>query len=428
MLADALLAVGLLFSTFTQFRIPNTPVGIGEVCLLIWLIPTLGSCMSRVNEPLSQPFFRLATFWLLLAASLAVGQMVSVVVGAARSHALLIHDILAYSLAGAISLAAVLQPRAEVRLRRTIVILVSAGSIVLAIQLLQAARVLPELGLDLWFYDRFTGWTTNSNQLALLCLVLAMLWLHLAESASRPLHRALAMAGVVLPAMVGYLTGSDAFLIAVGIAFACYAVIGLRGAVGVLSRPANLQTLSLALLLAGSAGLLLASVPLVYRGVVTAISAEVAITESRQRIDRDLGYRTALLAQAVERGIESGFLGLGPGPHLHRPASLREPKWTPEPDFEAHNTPVDLFLQGGLLSVAALGWLMLASIRETSSASMRAFAILVIVLGVFALTHNIVRHPIVWLVVTCSLVLPPAQVAAAALGRTHRAPLNPEWQ
>jgi hypothetical protein len=38
---DALMAVGLLLTTATQLRLPGSPLGPGEVCLVIWIALTL---------------------------------------------------------------------------------------------------------------------------------------------------------------------------------------------------------------------------------------------------------------------------------------------------------------------------------------------------------------------------------------------------
>jgi len=67
-----------------------------------------------------------------------------------------------------------------------------------------------------------------------------------------------------------------------------------------------------------------------------------------------------LWRQAIDRGLESGMLGLGPGPHLQIPPSIvagrvstgAEPVNIGHPiqngtaNFEAHNTILDLFTQG----------------------------------------------------------------------------------
>jgi O-antigen ligase len=138
-----------------------------------------------------------------------------------------------------------------------------------------------------------------------------------------------------------------------------------------------------------------ATTPLAYRLVAEALALE-ARGETNQKLERDVGGRAKLWEQALERGLESRMLGLGPGPHLVRPAELREPRWDWLPDFEAHNTFVDVFLQGGLLATAALLWLLVTAVRTAAKADFSCLVALVIAMSGFALTHFIVRHPIVW--------------------------------
>jgi hypothetical protein len=118
------------------------------------------------------------------------------------------------------------------------------------------------------------------------------------------------------------------------------------------------------------------------------------------------------------RGIESGMLGLGPGPHLEIPPSIvagrrdstNDPKHVehPElgfvPNFEAHNTLLDLFIQGGLIAVLSLGWLMATALVVTRRAELDALTTLLCGLATFSIFHLIVRHPIFWFAISLCLV------------------------
>jgi O-antigen ligase len=170
---------------------------------------------------------------------------------------------------------------------------------------------------------------------------------------------------------------------------------GPRRRMGVAGLSALLAVFALPALVA-------ATTPLAYR-LATEVMAQNSHEETNQKLERDVGGRAKLWAQALERGLESRMLGLGPGPHLVRPAELREPRWDWLPDFEAHNTFVDIFLQGGLLAVAGLLWLLVAAARESWKADLSCLAALVVAMSGFALTHFIIRHPIVWFVVALVL-------------------------
>ena len=128
--------------------------------------------------------------------------------------------------------------------------------------------------------------------------------------------------------------------------------------------------------------------------------------------------RVEVWNRAMRRGIESGMLGLGPGPHLEIPPSIvagrrdstNDPKHVehPEfgfvPNFEAHNTFLDLFIQGGLIAVLSLGWLVATALVVTHRAELDALTTLLCGLAVFSIFHLIVRHPIFWFATSLCLV------------------------
>ena len=128
--------------------------------------------------------------------------------------------------------------------------------------------------------------------------------------------------------------------------------------------------------------------------------------------------RIHLWSAAVRRGIETGMLGLGPGPHLEIPASIvagrrdstNDPKHVehPEfgfvPNFEAHNTLLDLFIQGGLIAILSLAWLVATAVIVTYQARLDALTILLCGLAIFSIFHLIVRHPIFWFAISLCLV------------------------
>jgi hypothetical protein len=128
--------------------------------------------------------------------------------------------------------------------------------------------------------------------------------------------------------------------------------------------------------------------------------------------------RFAAWRQAFDRGLDSGMLGLGPGPHLPIPAIILagreapsgEPKYLEHPtnngtpNFEAHDTPLDLFTQGGLLAVIAFFWLMATAVLQTYRARLDGLTTLLGGLAIFITLHLIVRHPIFWLAISMCLV------------------------
>ena len=120
--------------------------------------------------------------------------------------------------------------------------------------------------------------------------------------------------------------------------------------------------------------------------------------------------RLALWQQAIQRGLESGMLGLGPGPHLAIPATLvtarireagqpgniQHPEQNGAPNFEAHNTILDLFVQGGLGADLALIWLLGSAFRAAYRNQSGSLVTLLCGITLFGMTNLIVRQPLFW--------------------------------
>src|SRR5260221_10494730 len=136
-----------------------------------------------------------------------------------------------------------------------------------------------------------------------------------------------------------------------------------------------------------------------------------------KRAQEEAELRLGLWGQAIGRGIDSGMLGLGPGPHLQMPYSIVQgrvvarqrynivhPDPGVAPNFEAHNTLLDLFVQGGLLAALSFVWLVGSTISTTYKNGGNALLILLGGLLVFGLFHLIIRQPIFWFAIALCLV------------------------
>jgi len=95
------------------------------------------------------------------------------------------------------------------------------------------------------------------------------------------------------------------------------------------------------------------------------------------------------------------MLKLGPDPHLTKTKSWKR---APPNKFEAHNTPLDLFVQGGLLALLDIAMLYASLLLATMKAKLPTLAALSCAFIVFSMFHFIIRHPIFWFgVVLCFL-------------------------
>jgi hypothetical protein len=416
MIEDALLALGLLLSTASQLRPAGAAIGPGEICLVAWLFVMLFREAGRLGPPLTPALSQLLIFWLLFAFALSVGTLAGYVIGDIHDPNLFFHDVMAYPLLAAVGCFSVVGREAASRLHRVAWLLTGFGTAALAFQVAGAWGLLDIAPLEPWYWDRFRGWSANPQQLALLCGVLGLLALHLADAATRTSARIAALACTILPVYVGRLTKSDSFAVLLLIAGPIFVTLKLR--VWLLSsepkvtfRPAFAWIVILALPV-----LAISAVPI---GPLIVDQAEDLGSQlfkgKTSREEAEL--RIHNWGEAMSRGMESGMLGLGPGPHLEIPVSIVTarrteilPKYieTPPvngtPNFEAHNTPLDLFTQGGLIAVLGFVSISAMALFNTYKAQLAGLTTLLCGVSIFGVGNLIVRHPIFWFTIALCLV------------------------
>ncbi len=111
------------------------------------------------------------------------------------------------------------------------------------------------------------------------------------------------------------------------------------------------------------------------------------------------------------------MLGLGPGPHLDIPGVILEarkaetdPRFVVHPfdngtaNYEAHNTYLDLFTQGGIVALLGLVWLMASCLAIAIRMREAGLAALLFSLVSCAMNGNVVRHPLFWFAIALCLV------------------------
>ena len=416
MVLDVLLTLGLLLSTASQLRPDGAPVGPGEICLAVWVLLMLFREVGRLGPTLTPPLSRLLIFWLVFAVAQCVGTMAAFAIGDRHDSSLFMHDVLAYPLLAAVSCLSV----AGSRLHRVAWLLATLGAAWLALQVALGWGLVDLEDFDTWEWERFRGLSDNANQLALFCAVLSLLSLYLAEVARGLGERIAAVTCMVVAIVVGRLTKSDAFLLVLIVAGPIF--VALKLGRWLMSRERQMTLRS------ASAWIFVLALPLVAAYVVPlGASAATELEDFIKGMTKGGGghdteetarLRVEVWNRAMRRGIESGMLGLGPGPHLEIPPSIvagrrdstNDPKHVehPEfgfvPNFEAHNTFLDLFVQGGLIAVLSLGWLVATALVVTHRAELDALTTLLCGLAVFSIFHLIVRHPIFWFAISLCLV------------------------
>lgn len=403
MMRDALLAAGVALSFASQIYVPGLPFGYGELFLGLWMLLSLCRILAGGSIEVTPAFAKLAKFWLLLSLTLAVGTIVGYFTSVLYLTGLA-HDTMAYVLLASVTCLAAVEPDAGARLRRSAWWAIAIATGAFLVQLGLAWDWIHQSGVEPWYWDRLRGWSENPNQLALYCAVFGPLALHLAATTNNRWAQLLALSSLVPIFYVGRLTKSDTYLyttILSGLVF-----LGLRlrawfaSGSGKVSLPREIALL-----------VVIGAVPLAIAAAPYAVAEESNVAEFAKSLTKDGGdeataetfdLRVFLWSQAIETGLQSWSLGLGPGPHLERPP-VADKQFLERP-FEAHNTILDLYLQGGLVAVLALAWIVGSAAMSVWRSRLDALSVLLASVVVFSLPHLIIRHPIVWFALTFCLV------------------------
>ena len=414
---NGLFALGLLLTTATQWRFGGLPVGMGELCLIAWLGLMAGSCLLDRRTGIGFALSRLLWFWGLLAIALSIGTITGLALGEAYDPTWFLHDTLAYPLVALMSCASVIEPGAHARLHRTAWMFLVLSGVSLTVLLICGIGLLRLPRIDPWFWDRFRGWAQNPSQLAELCLVATLVGLYLADIASRGRDRLIALLCMIPAIWAGRITQTDAFSYALALALLVFLAIKLYEWTTTPGSRASLVVLTLfalPVLVAAAIPAMVAAMSNAPDEVVSVLSKEGG-KDAQQEVD----LRFSIWQEALARGFHVGMLGLGPGPHLPIPVEivadraesaiagqpdLTHPQQGAAPNFEAHNTVLDLFVQGGLIAALAYVWLMVRCGMTALRSRSAGLLALICGLTLFASASFAIRMPVFWFpVVLCLL-------------------------
>lgn len=407
MITNALLSFGIVLTTASQLRLPGIPLGVGEICLVLWLAIVSLRVVVTGQIYNAAALLRIGAFWVCLAFALSVGTCVAYLSRELDLPSML-HDTFAYLLVAAFTCLIVATMEANVALRQTQWLVIAFWNAALVLQIAAGWSIISLPSVDPWYWDRFRGWAENPNQIALCCAVLTPLSLGLALSA-KGFGRIAGSFSCLLTFAVGRLTKSDTFLVAMVTAVAVFFMLRLRSWLTLPQRGFSFRSVVAVLVIAAAAPLALTLAPY---AVATADEFEglaISLTKDRggEETKRTASLRLQLWGDALHRGLEAGSVGLGPGPHLEKP-NVANNKLLPTP-FEAHSTLLDIFTQGGLLGVIAVCGLFASTFMLMFRAKLDALAALFAALAIFSISHFILRHPIVWFAFALSMILGSAR-------------------
>lgn len=394
---DWILAAGVGLSEASQLRLPGLPIGPGGSLIALWVVLAFLRLMVSGQTLPTKVSLRFMAFWTVFALALSVGACQSVLTQDRLTNVSdMLHDSFAYLLVAAMTVLATATDDAIVRLRRISWVMMAVWSAAVAVQIALGFGVLRLSLVSPWFWDRLRGWSENPNQLAICSGMAVLIGVDLAATAERPWAKAVAIAMTALSATAGILTKSDTFLLSMAVAAAALVVLRLRAWLTVPAYRAGLRYPAAVLTAIGIAATVALTVPHLSRAKIehTVFSMDKEKNKAKTKAVADL--RLFLWNEAIERGLRAWSLGLGPGPHLPRPNTLPS-QFLPKP-FEAHDSYLDVYVQGGLLADAALVALLLGAGISVWRARRDGLVGAGIVVLVFVIPHFILRLPMVWFV------------------------------
>jgi hypothetical protein len=418
MLSDLVLALGLVLSPSSQLRLPNLPVGPGEICFLMWLFIGLIREIRRGIVPLTGALSRLLLFWIVFALALSIGSIAAAVMGDRQDAELVMHDVVAYSLLAAVSLFCVLGPEARLRMHRVAWLSVVLGTTSLCLQLLQAWDFFDLPMFDPWYWDRLTGWSQNPNQLGYMCAALSLISLYLLDQSPGLTKRSLVAICAVITIITGRLTHSDSYTLALFAGLATFLAIKIWTWIKSVDRQLTLRSgIGWVAIVCASFFL---TVGLGLSPLIADEAKQMAMSLAKNggtEAASETDLRVFLWLSAISRGLDSGLLGLGPGPHLDIPESLilqrkagSEPKYVSHPEdngtanFESHNTYLESFIQGGAIAAICLLWLMGTCLSITLRMGEASLAAMLCGLAAFGMTTVVTRQPFFWFAIALCLL------------------------
>jgi O-antigen ligase len=292
------------------------------------------------------------------------------------------------------------------------------GTTSLLLQLLQAWQVFNLPMFDPWYWDRLTGWSQNPNQLGFMCAGLSLISLYLIEQSSGLAKRAFLAICAVITVIAGRLTHSDSYTLALFAGVLTFLSIKIWTCIKSADRELTVRSG------VGWAAIVSASffftVGLGLSPLIADEAKQMAMSLAKNggtEAAAETDLRVFLWLSAINRGLDSSLLGLGPGPHLDIPDILiaqrkaeAEPKYVRHPEdngtanFESHNTYLESFVQGGAIALICLLWLMGTCLWIAVRRREAGLAAMLCGLAAFGMTTVVTRQPYFWFAIALCLL------------------------
>lgn len=381
-----LLALAVILTSATALRIPNSPVGPGEILLCAWLIFILFDIVICRHSRLSLLAVEIWLFWTCSIVLMCSGWLIRSSLEVSESSSF--HDAAAYTVVFAISFGAAqrLTPQLAYDFMQSVIWLSGVSLFSLLIAQFYFPGVLP---ISMWYQGdvlRFSGWSSNPNQTALLICPMPFFSLYAFVRCNSVLWSVVYFILCIFFIILGKLTGSDALLFAWGVSGS---IIVLHSWLRIIRQTHAPYWLSVSSKILGPLVITTGVIFLwTVMGEVLSQRIEFIINSGNQASDR-----ITLWTHGIEAILASPIVGLGPGAF----SGIESPFL----NTEAHNSFIDWGTNTGmigiLLLVLAIGY---AFFRVRSHSFLLSGTVISLV--IFSLFHHVLRQPLFWIfIITC---------------------------
>lgn len=374
------LALGIILTTATQFRIPSIPIGAGEIMVFSWIVLVFVRVFISKFHLVTSSVKVMTIFWIFSFAALNLGALSSLLLGIPISFQFY-HDTFAFLFAFIFSIAFLITVKRQRDLQKILLIAISFAIICLLIIL-----VLPSNSFVIAWQDdaRFLGWSQDPNQLAILLVPMPFVCLYLRNHSSSKLESIWCILLIVGALIFGIATASDGLRVCWSIALPLMILLmSYRQIIATLH--AKIQKMRLTLVKNNILIFLIFIVGLLIAGSYQEIN-NIMSNVYNYRSQGDV--RVTLWLNGIAAVLYSPLFGLGPGPHSGYEAPLLE--------FEAHNTFIDWAGSTGIVGLIAylalLAWIYWNAWKSGLSSLTTA---LITLIGYSCFIYTI-RHIVFW--------------------------------
>lgn len=373
-------AVGIVLTTATQLRRSSLPLGPGEVMLAIWIL-FVGIEIALVRHhsitSVTRVFF---CFWIASFTSLALGLLSAESLGLTSLS--VFHDTFAFAFVFSFSMAFLIRVSSNQYLTKILSLYTSFAIVSLSI-LFIFPRLIPFL--NTWYGGaRFTAWSKDPNQLALLLSTMPFFSLYFLQLSKNKYEKFGRFLLIIMSFILGAATQSDSLRIwwiiasLITIFLMLYRWLSERAIIFL--SPYKIFVIKQILILGLVLNLVLLGC-MVYEKVYTVLNHVYSYGSQGSA-------RLTLWANGIAALSHSPIFGLGPGAH----SGYTKPFLA----VEAHNTFIDWTVSYGIVGlicyISLLGWV---GWKVWKNGSVALFAAFISLVGYSVFLYTL-RHIIFW--------------------------------